>query len=92
MLIALSNFPADRSHVQVDLAAGSGQDSSLAALFAEELGLILEVAPQREAEVIQAYESAGVSVRSIGEVTESSQIDVSVGGQPGVSGAPMRQG
>jgi len=71
---------------QVDLAAASGEHATLASLFAEELGLVLEVAPRNEADVLRAYESAGVSVRSVGWVTESPQIEISVAGEPGISG------
>lgn len=60
---------------------------ALAALFAEELGLMLEVSPAAEAAVIAAYTAAGVPVSRIGRVAPASgRVEVSVGGASAVSG------
>lgn len=58
----------------------------MAALFSEELGLVLEVAADREAEVLEAYLSAGLAVASIGRVTEEATISIAVAGQESVAG------
>jgi hypothetical protein len=47
-----------------DVAAGP----ALSALFAEELGLVLEVAPQAAEEVLAKYAQAGVAAHAIGKV------------------------
>lgn len=70
--------------IEVDLPANSG--GPLAALFAEELGLLLEVAPEHEEEVASAYRSAGLTVSAIGSVAADSSISIAVGGNPHISG------
>ena len=73
--------------LQVDLPASSEGDSiHLHALFAEELGLVLEVAPEQEQEVVQAYRTAGLSIESIGKVTTSGRIEIGVAGTSCISG------
>jgi phosphoribosylformylglycinamidine synthase len=60
---------------------------ALAALFAEELGLVLEVAPAAEAAVLAAYKAAGVPVSRLGSVAPAGgRVEVSVGGAVAVSG------
>jgi phosphoribosylformylglycinamidine synthase len=59
---------------------------ALAALFAEELGLLLEVSPAAEAAVVAAYSAAGVPVSRLGRVAAAGAVDVTVGGQPAISG------
>lgn len=54
--------------ISVDLPLPAG--GAMAALYAEELGLVLEVAAGREAEVLSAYAAAGVSASKIGTVRE----------------------
>lgn len=61
-----------------------------AALFAEELGLLLEVAPEHEAEVLQAYKDASVSAAAIGSVSADAGVSIAVGGQRQISGAHLR--
>ena len=58
----------------------------LAALFAEELGLVLEVDPQHEQAVLEAYSQAGLQPASIGSVAADSSISIAVSGQPAISG------
>lgn len=73
--------------LQVDLLSTSAdRNSQLETLFAEELGLILEVASEREQEVVEAYRTAGLSIESIGEVTTSGRIEINVGGESCISG------
>ena len=59
---------------------------AMGALFAEELGLVLEVSAAQEAAVLQAYNAAGVNAASIGRVTPEPTIEVAVGGQFAVAG------
>ena len=74
--------------LQVHLPAPAGpHNSQLAALFAEELGLVIEVAADKEEEVLQAYAAAGLTVSSIGRVTSEASISISVDDQPCISGS-----
>jgi phosphoribosylformylglycinamidine synthase len=60
---------------------------AMAALFAEELGLLLEVSPATEAAVLAAYNAAGVPVSRLGRVVPSGgRVNIAVGGVPAVSG------
>ena len=68
--------------MQADLAGSN----ALATLFAEELGLMLEVDPQHEQAVLDAYSCAGLQPASIGSVLADSSISISVSGQPAISG------
>ena len=74
--------------VQVDLPGPGNQteDAALAALFAEELGLMLEVSPQQEQAVLEAFKQAGVPVRAVGSVTADPQVAISVDGQQQITG------
>ena len=73
---------------QVDLpSSSSDQSGQLEALFAEELGLVIEVASSREEEVLDAYRTAGLNIESIGEVTTSGRIEIAVSGKSCISGA-----
>ena len=77
--------------VQVNLPGPGNQteDAALAALFAEELGLMLEVSPQQEQAVLEAYQQAGVPVRVVGSVTADPQVAISVDGQQQITGQPI---
>lgn len=73
--------------MQVDLPANAGEGTGvLGALFAEELGLVLEIAPEDEAEVCAAYSGRGLSVASIGSTSGDLAVSISVGGEPCISG------
>lgn len=73
--------------VSVDLPTpASDPHGPMAALFAEELGLVLEVAPEHEAAVLAAYAAAGVPCAAIGATTAGQDVSVSVGGQQQISG------
>ena len=76
---ALEMAFAGNCGLKIDLPAAEGGD--LAALFAEELGLVLEVSPELEAEVVAAYEAAGVPVVAIGSVEAAKEVSVSVAGK-----------
>lgn len=68
--------------MSVDLPASD----PMSALFAEELGLILEVSPQHEAEVVAAYQAAGVACAVIGATQATEAVNIAVGGQQEISG------
>ena len=73
--------------VSVDLPApASDPHGPMAALFAEELGLVLEVAAEDEAAVLAAYAAAGVPCAAIGATAAGQDVSISVGGQQQVSG------
>lgn len=55
--------------IQVDLPLPAG--GAMAALYAEELGLVLEVEAGKAATVLEAYKKAGVSAAKIGSVRHS---------------------
>lgn len=71
--------------VQVDLASGAGADQ-FGQLFAEELGLVLEVNPTDEQQVLQAYTDAGLPAHVIGTVTADAKISISVNKSQQISG------
>ena len=73
--------------VSVDLPAPAADPhGALAALFAEELGLVLEVAPEDEAAVLAAYAAAGVPAAAIGATASGQDVSLSVGGARQVGG------
>ena len=69
-------FPSTSAGVDVTLP---GEDA-VSAMFAEELALILEVAPEHEAEVLAAYAAAGVKATAAGVVTADGAAKVVAGG------------
>lgn len=73
------DLPAPTSAASQDLAP-------FAALFSEELGLVLEVHPGKAALVSSLFNQAGVSCSIIGKVTPSQSVDIRVAGQTAVSG------
>ena len=64
----------------------SESSSAHAALFAEEPGLVLEVAERSADAVCAAYDAAGVSCRVIGAATDRPHCRISVGGEPAIEG------
>lgn len=73
--------------VSVDLPAPAADPhGAMAALFAEELGLVLEVAAEDEAAVLAAFAAAGVPCSAIGATAAGQAVSVSVGGQQQISG------
>lgn len=73
--------------MQVDIPGdASSMDGAFRALFAEELGLVLEVAPEDESEVQSSYQSQGLSALSIGSTSAEKGISISVGGQASIQG------
>ena len=76
VVVALAEmaFPRPDVGVNATLPRGSGDDDSddsdLAAMFAEELAIILEIAPDDVDHVAKAYAAAGVTCRAIGDVTD----------------------
>lgn len=76
---------ADKWWMQVDLASGAAADQ-FGHLFAEELGLVLEVDPTNEQQVLQAYTHAGLPAHIIGTVTADAKISISVNSAQQISG------
>ena len=63
---------------------------ALGALYAEELGLVLEVAPEDEEQIRAAYAARGLSAVAVGSVNTGRAVSISVGGEPTISGAPRQ--
>lgn len=81
--------------LEMAFAGNTGVDVSLppceasgafGALFAEELGLVLEVAADKEAEVLARFREAKVPASVIGQVKAESSVRISVGGSTAVEG------
>jgi len=80
-------FPHPDAGVDVTLPASPDGDA-VAALFAEELAILIEVAPENAADVKAAYEAAGVTCRAVGKTTADGKASVKVEGSDfGVEGA-----
>lgn len=62
----------------IDVSVPEGE--ALAALFAEELGLVVEVAPEQKTEVVSLFDAAGVLCREIGTTSEPKTIRIACGG------------
>ncbi|MBT3606101.1 MAG: phosphoribosylformylglycinamidine synthase [Candidatus Latescibacteria bacterium] len=58
------------------------------ALFSEELGLVIETAPEHEAQVLETFQKANVPISGIGQSTTDPTIQISVNGIT-VLNAPM---
>lgn len=71
-------FPSTTAGVDVELPG----DDAISASFAEELAIVLEVSPENEAAVMEAYKSAGVTARCIGATTNDGRCKVSAAGAP----------
>ena len=71
--------------IGIDLPQGDAADP-FAALFAEELGLVLEVTPDKETDVLNAFKQAGVPCVSIGAVLEEKTVRIRIKGQPVLTG------
>lgn len=75
--------------ISVDLPAPTGATpelSTFAALYAEELGLVLEVHPDKAALVSSLFNQAGVPCSIIGSVVLEQKIDIKVAGETAISG------
>ncbi|CAL5220912.1 g3007 [Coccomyxa viridis] len=73
--------------ISVDIPGDSSSaHGAFPALFAEELGLVLEVDPESEAEVRSAYEAQGLSAVAIGSTSADKAVSISVGGEPTIQG------
>ena len=80
-------FPHPDAGVDATLPASPDGDA-VAALFAEELAILIEVAPENAADVKAAYEAAGVTCRAVGKTTADGKASVKVEGSDfGVEGA-----
>eukprot|EP00878_Enallax_costatus_P000493 GHUV01000586.1.p1 GENE.GHUV01000586.1~~GHUV01000586.1.p1 ORF type:complete len:953 (+),score=239.62 GHUV01000586.1:313-2859(+) len=76
--------------ISVDLpapvSAASPDLSTFAALFSEELGLVLEVHPEKAALISSLFNQAGVPCSIIGKSLPAQSVDIRVAGQAAVSG------
>ena len=72
-------FPHPDAGVEVTLPAAPNGDA-MAALFAEELAIVLEVSAENAEAVKSAYEAAGVTCTSIGKSTSDGKASISVAG------------
>ncbi len=73
--------------LEVDIPAPAvDAHGALAALFAEELGLVVEVASGQEAEVIAAYWQAGVSAEVVGRTRRDMEVSITVADQKEIQG------
>lgn len=73
--------------LQVDLPAPKLESSGvIGTLFAEELGLLLEVDSAQESAVLSSYRDAGLPVSRIGTVSSQPSCEITVDGNPAVSG------
>ncbi len=62
----------------IDVSIPEGE--ALATLFAEELGLVVEVAPEQKTDVVSLFGAAGVPCREIGTTSEQKTIRIACGG------------
>ena len=81
---------AGNTGIEVQLGAPADGSNPMAVLFAEELGLLLEVDASKEAAIMDAYASAGVPVHAVGSTSSSTGCSISVGGQQHITGMPAR--
>lgn len=79
-----SFLPTGNVGINVDVPsaahAETEADQQFAALFAEELGLVLEVSSQDVESVVAAFEREKVPVTRLGSVTAEKKVTVKVGG------------
>ena len=69
-------------HVGLDIALDALGDDALAALFAEELGGVVQVRSDDAAAVVEAFRAAGVAAYAIGSVTADPQLRFTRAGEP----------
>jgi phosphoribosylformylglycinamidine synthase len=70
--------------LEVDIPAGNSAAGAIAALFAEEPGAVLQIAADREAEVMLILRESGLAGHSriIGRVTAQDRVGIAADGQP----------
>jgi phosphoribosylformylglycinamidine synthase len=75
---------AGRCGVEVDLVGTTSESAALAALFAEELGAVLQVATHAVPQVLAVLQESGLEdcVRVIGKVTAADRIAITRDGKP----------
>jgi len=69
--------------------AADGKWGAFAPLYAEELGLVIEVSQADAAAIVDAYKQKGVAAAVIGKTTAAKQVEVKVGGAAAISGATV---
>lgn len=73
--------------LSADLAAPSKDPhGAYASLFAEELGLVMEVRAAEAAEIVELYKKAGLEAAVIGKTSSTMNVNITVAGQPQISG------
>jgi phosphoribosylformylglycinamidine synthase len=75
---------AGRCGIEADLVAVGGEARAVAALFAEELGAVLQVEAAAEQQVLAVFRDSGLEdcVRIIGRVTSDDSVAITVAGRP----------
>lgn len=90
---ALEMAFAGNRGLELTLPAAAGERyPTLAALFAEELGLLLEVPEGEEAKVLDAYAAAGVPAAVVGRTRADAGLSVTVDGRVVIKGACPSRG
>jgi phosphoribosylformylglycinamidine synthase len=88
--IITPHFLPGNCGISVDLplptSAASPELASFAALYAEELGLVLEVSPDNAALASSLFNQAGVPCSIIGKVLPEQNVELRVGGEAVLSG------
>lgn len=88
--VVLILLPTGNCGISVDLPApteaASPELSTYAALYAEELGLVLEVHPDKAALVSSLFNQAGVPCSIIGSVLPEQKVSITVAGEAALSG------
>eukprot|EP00798_Chlamydomonas_sp_ICE-L_P025491 gene25491-11147_t len=73
--------------ISADLPAATNTDEPvLAALFAEELGLVMEMTAENAEVAVAAYKAAGVPASIIGKSSSAMACSISVAGKPEITG------
>ena len=80
---------AGRCGVEIDLVGAVSDASALAALFAEELGAVLQIEARNVPQVLAVFQESGLEdhARVIGRVTDADQVAITSAGRPYFSAA-----
>ena len=80
------NLPTPARPVDAAAVSGCGAGPTLAVLFAEELGLVLEVDEADADDVIARFKDGGVPCSAVGRVSRVREVTLAVGGEVAVAG------
>lgn len=78
---ALEMAFAGNCGLALSLPGGVSKEDPFASLYAEELGLLIEVSKEKEGAVLRQLQEAGVPAAVVGRPQEGDAVEVSVGGQ-----------